>query len=404
MIKINKKQIINFFFPVLVVIILILGIVTFPNESILAAKKGLSIWVNVLIPSLLPFIIGANLVVDLKVVDIIGYIINPITKFIFNVSGKSALVFVISTVSGYPVGAKLASELRSDSQISKFEAQRLVSFCSTSGPLFIVGAVATGMFKNPSLGYLMLICHYLGSISVGLFFRNYGKESLSYNGCSLKSNVLSTINERYKDDRGFFILFGNAVFNGVNTLLTIGGFVIVFSVVFEIFSLFNLISLLSSILYIPLSLLGVTKELCQAFISGLFEITIGCDRISSVLSTPEVLRASLASFLIGFSGLSILAQCCNFIAKTDISTKLYIFSKFLHGCLASIFTFLLYPIINSDSFVSNFNNIYSFVYDNSVWNFYLRNYNVILPIFIIMYIFFTLLFLEKTSYKIKKES
>ena len=112
MIKINKKQIINFFFPILIVITLILGIVSFPNESILAAKKGLSIWVNVLIPSLLPFIIGANLVVDLKVVDIIGYIINPITKFIFNVSGKSALVFVISTVSGYPVGAKLASELR----------------------------------------------------------------------------------------------------------------------------------------------------------------------------------------------------------------------------------------------------------------------------------------------------
>ena len=386
MIKINKKQIINFFFPILIVITLILGIVSFPNESILAAKKGLSIWVNVLIPSLLPFIIGANLVVDLKVVDIIGYIINPITK------------------SGYPVGAKQASELRNNNQISKFEGQRLVSFCSTSGPLFIVGSVATGMFKNPSLGYLMLICHYLGSISVGLLFRNYGKESLSNKKSSLKTNVLNTINNRYKDDRGFFVLFGSAVFNGVNTLLSIGGFVIVFSVVFEIFSLFNIISLISSILYVPLSLFGVTKELCHAFISGLFEITIGCDRISSVLSTPEVLRASLSSFLIGFSGLSILAQCCNFIAKTDISTKIYIFSKFLHGSLASIFTFLLYPILKSDLFVSNFDTMYNLIYDNSIWNFYSRNYTIILPIFIILYIFMILLILEKTSYNIKKES
>ena len=122
MVKINKKKIINFFFPALVVITLILGIVSYPNESILAAKNGLSVWVNILIPSLLPFIIGANLVVDLKIVDIIGYLINPITKFIFNVSGKSALVFVISMVSGYPVGAKLASELRNNNQISKFEA------------------------------------------------------------------------------------------------------------------------------------------------------------------------------------------------------------------------------------------------------------------------------------------
>ena len=293
MIKINKKRLLNFCFPILVVIIIILGIIKFPNQSIIAAKKGISIWVNVLIPSLLPFIIGANLVIDLKVVDIIGYIINPIAKLIFNVSGKSALVFAISTVSGYPVGAKLASELRNQKEISKFETQRLVSFCSTSGPLFIIGAVATGMLKNPSLGYLMLLCHYLGSISVGILFRNYGKESLDKNNSSLKSNILNTIDNRYEDKRGFFVLFGNAVFNGINTLLSIGGFVIVFSVVFEIFSLFNIISVISSIIHIPLSLFGVTKELCNAFISGLFEITIGCDNIYSYIISRSFKSYSL---------------------------------------------------------------------------------------------------------------
>ena len=187
MIKINKKYIIQFFFPIFIVLVLIFGIIKYPNESILSAKKGLSILIDVLIPSLLPFIIGANLIIDLKIVDIIGYIINPITKFIFNVSGKSALVFIISMVSGYPVGTKLASELRSNNQISKYECQRLVSFCSTSGPLFIIGSVATGMFKNPQLGYLMIICHYIGSISVGLLFRNYGTSSIN-NGPDVEQN------------------------------------------------------------------------------------------------------------------------------------------------------------------------------------------------------------------------
>ena len=402
MIKINKKHIIQFFFPIFIVLVLIFGIIKYPNESILSAKKGLSILIDVLIPSLLPFIIGANLIVDLKIVDIIGYIINPITKFIFNVSGKSALVFIISMVSGYPVGAKLASELRSNNQISKSECQRLVSFCSTSGPLFIIGSVATGMFKNPQLGYLMIICHYVGSISVGLLFRNYGTNSINNEKTSLKTNVLNTINNRYKDNRGFFVLFGNAVFNGVNTLLSIGGFVIVFSVVFEVFSLFNIISLFSSILYIPLSLFGITKELCHSFISGLFEITIGCDKVSSILSTPEILRASLCSFLIGFSGLSILMQCCSFISKTDVNTTLYIFSKFLHGCISSIFTFLFYPLLKSDLFVSNFDTLYNIVYDNQLYNFYLKNINIILPVFIIIYILIILSILEKNLYKIKE--
>lgn len=397
-----KDSTAKFFIPALIVLFLILGIILFPNDSLNAAKEGLNIWTTVLIPSLLPFIIGANLIVDLKIVDIIGFIINPITKFIFNVSGKGALVFVISTVSGYPVGSKLASELRINKEISKSEAQRLVSFCSTSGPLFIIGSVATGMFQNSSLGYLMILCHYLGSISVGLLFRNYGKEILSKSNTSIKSNIKSIITYKNSENKGFFVLFGDAVHNGVNTLLMVGGFVIVFSVIFKVLSLFNIITFISNLLYLPLSLLGVTKELCHAFISGLFEMTIGCNNIASVSNASEAIKVSLCSFLIGFSGLSILAQCCNFLAKTDINTNIYIFSKFLHGVIASIFTFFLYPIVESSSSISTFSNIYDNFYNNSVWNYYISNFKYIVPIFIIIYILTSLIILEKMSINKKK--
>lgn len=385
-IDMKKSKLIIFFTPIIIVLLLILGIICYPSESLEAAKGGLNIWTSVLIPSLLPFIIGANLIVELKVVDIIGFLINPITKFIFNVSGKSALVFVISTVSGYPVGAKLASELRSNHQISRAEAQRLVSFCSTSGPLFIIGAVGTGMFKNPSLGYLMIVCHYLSSITVGLLFRKYGGEYLPKSKDNIRSNITRVIGERYSNNQGFFVLFGNSVFNGVNTLLMIGGFVIVFSVVFKVLSLFNIISLFATILYIPLALFGVNKDLCYAFISGLFEMTIGCNNISMVTSSPDIIKVALASFLIGFSGLSILAQCCTFISKTDIDTNLYIFSKVLHGTFASFFTIVLYPISNSVALVSNFSNIYDVFYNNSLWLTYINNFKSILPLFIIIYL------------------
>ena len=384
----KKNQIIIFFFPIVIVLFLVVGIIIFPQESIKSAKEGLNIWVNVLIPSLLPFIIGANLIVELKIVDLIGVIINPITKFVFNVSGKSALVFVISTVSGYPVGAKLAYDLRDKGQISSSEAQRLVSFCSTSGPLFIIGAVAVGMFNNPSLGYLMILCHYLGSISVGILFRNYGKEKLSKSNINIRTNFKNIISTRYSSNIGFFVMFGNAVVNGVNTLLAVGGFVIVFSVVFKVLSLFNIISLLTTILSIPLSLFGVTKELCYAFIGGLFEITIGCSNISQVASASLSIKASLSSFLIGFSGLSILAQCCNFLAKTDIKTNLYILSKFLHGLFAAIFTFLLYPICETTALVSSFGPTYNALYSNKLLEFYLNNTSLIIPLLFLVYLIF----------------
>ncbi|EPZ60172.1 putative membrane protein [[Clostridium] sordellii ATCC 9714] len=239
--------------------LLILGIILFPSDSINAAKNGYKIWTDTLIPSLLPFIIAANLIVKLKFIDVIGLIINPITRKLFNVSGKSSLVFAISTVSGYPVGAKLASELRQNNEISKFEAQRLVSFCSTSGPLFIVGAVSVGMFNNPPLGYLILICHYLSALTVGFLFKNYGRETIICDKTNFNFEVNKIISKRRNENKGFFVLFGDAVFSGVNTILMVGGFVIVFSVVFKILSIFNIIEL-SSYIYIFLYLYLAFQE------------------------------------------------------------------------------------------------------------------------------------------------
>ncbi|MCQ4697470.1 sporulation integral membrane protein YlbJ [Paeniclostridium sordellii] len=390
----KKNKFIVFLIPSLIVMLLIVGIILFPSDSINAAKNGYKIWTDTLIPSLLPFIIAANLIVKLKFIDVIGLIINPITRKLFNVSGKSSLVFAISTVSGYPVGAKLASELRQNNEISKFEAQRLVSFCSTSGPLFIVGAVSVGMFNNPPLGYLILICHYLSALTVGFLFKNYGRETIICDKTNFNFEVNKIISKRRNENKGFFVLFGDAVFSGVNTILMVGGFVIVFSVVFKILSIFNIIELFSYILHIPLSLLGFSRELCNAFISGLFEITIGCSQVSSVLNSPEILRASLCSFLIAFSGLSILAQCCSFLAQTDIKTSTYIFSKFLHGLFASIFTFAFYPIANSIPLISNLSNIFT---NNSLWTYYINNYKIIFPILIFIYILSTFVLIKKSS-------
>lgn len=106
------KKLITFFIPKLFICLIILGIILAPKSAIKAAKDGISIWINILMPSLLPFIIGANLIVSLKIVDILGILINPLTQKIFNVSGRSGLIFAISMVSGYPVGSKFASELR----------------------------------------------------------------------------------------------------------------------------------------------------------------------------------------------------------------------------------------------------------------------------------------------------
>lgn len=376
------KKIITFFTPKLLICLIILGIILAPKSAIKAAKDGISIWINILMPSLLPFIIGANLIVSLKIVDILGILINPLTKKIFNVSGRSGLIFAISMVSGYPVGSKFASELRRENKISRYEGQRLVSFCSTSGPLFIIGSVGTGMLKNPHVGYIMLLCHYLASLTVGIIFRNYGKEKHT----KTKNTILKDINDIIYDNsksEGFFVLFGRAVVDGVNTLLAIGGFVIMFSVFFEILKFFKVIDFVTYVVCIILAPLQITPDVVSAFLSGLFEMTIGCNNLSQISNVSFNLLVSLCSFLIAFSGLSILAQCSSFIAKTDIKVNLYIFSKFLHGLFAGIFTYV-FLFFNKSSLVSTLfiqNNNYTY------YDLYIDNFTPILIVILLIYLF-----------------
>lgn len=390
----KKNIILKFLFPSIIVLSLIIGLILYPQDSISAAQDGLSIWVNVLIPSLLPFIIGASLLVNLKVVDIIGLFINPITQKIFNVSGKGSLVFAMSTFSGYPVGTKLASELREKGELTKYEAQRLVSFCSTSGPLFMIGAVAIGMFNNSNIGYFIALCHYLGSITVGILFRNYGNEKSLSQKLNISNELKRIIKSKINDKDGFYTIFGEAVYSGLNTILMVGGFVIIFSVVFKIFSLLGIISTLANIIYLPLSLFGVSKDLTYAFISGLFEITIGCNNIAAVTDSPLVIKLALSVFVISFSGLSILAQCNNFLAKTDINVHIYTFSKFLHGVFGFIYCLILYPLFKHNFSMPTF-SIYETIYRSDLWLTYIYHYKVILPILFIIYIVSTLYIVNK---------
>ncbi|WP_099188070.1 sporulation integral membrane protein YlbJ [Tepidibacter mesophilus] len=374
--------------PGIIVLFFIINIVLFPKESIEAAQVGMDICIDILIPSLLPFLIGANLLINLKVIDILGVFLEKPSRILFNVPGKSSLIFAISILSGYPIGSKLVSNLRLNNEISKIEAQRLASFCSTSGPLFIVGSVGIGMFNNAKIGYFILLCHYIGALSIGILFRFYNTSSdiKIYNNTSIL-NRLKKILFYENEEKGFYSIFGDSVRNGINTLLIVCGFVIVFSVLFKILILLKFIDLISSILFVFLHPFNISIEVIQAFISGLFEITIGCNNISLLSGPSLIFKICLCTFIISFSGISILAQCCNFLSSTDVNIHIYIFGKFLHGVNSFLFCFLLYPLFKNSLDIQTFNNsIYYNIYiDNFFTNIPFNN-NIFFVFILLVYI------------------
>ena len=128
-----KNSFFNIIFVILLICILI-GIVVHPKLVLDSAHDSLLTWFNVVIPSLLPFFIISEILIGVGFVDFIGKLLQPIMKQVFRVPGVSAFPFAMSIISGYPTGIKIVSNLRSKKLISKLDAERTMSFSSTSVP------------------------------------------------------------------------------------------------------------------------------------------------------------------------------------------------------------------------------------------------------------------------------
>ena len=126
--------------PPALVAALTLTLIIFPRESVAAARDGLNLWLNNVLPAVLPFTIGANLLIALGAAGFFGAFLEPLMRRVFGLPGAGAFALVIGIVSGYPIGAKVVCDMRLRGEISRDEAQRLISFVNNSGPLFVLGA------------------------------------------------------------------------------------------------------------------------------------------------------------------------------------------------------------------------------------------------------------------------
>lgn len=304
-------------------------------------------WWEIVFPSLLPFFIVSEMLIGFGVVKFIGVLLEPLMRPLFKVPGVGGFVWAMGMASGYPAGAKFTARLRQEGQLTQIEAERLVSFTNSSNPLFIFGAVAVGFFYNPQLGVILALAHYLGNICVGLIMRFYGKETPAERvekrkGFKLRQALSALHQTRLKEKRPIGKLLGDAVNSSIQTLLMIGGFIILFSVVNKLLFHLHITTTIANAFDILLSFLGLPPLLSIPFISGLFEITLGSELTSQVKEATLMQQAMITSFILAFSGFSVQAQVASILAQTDIRFQPFFIARIIHGILASIFAFILW--------------------------------------------------------------
>lgn len=282
-----------------------------PTACMQAANNALTLCAEVVIPTLFPFFVCSNLLISLGAARLMSRYLSKVMYPLFGISGGGALAVVLGVVSGYPVGADCIAGLYRSGCCTKAEAERMLTFCNNSGPLFVMGAVGVGMLGNQKLGIFLYGIHVLSALLTGMLFKKYGKNDRREAIALPPAIPLQSP----------FGAVGNAVADGVNSICKVCGFVLVFAV----FTAALPENLLSRVGY--------------AFL----EITGGIRALSELHALGGYLLPTI-SFFLALSGLSVLLQVAGIILPAGLSLKSYLLGKLTQGTIAFGLTAFCMPL------------------------------------------------------------
>ena len=343
--------------------LLLLFLALRPQRCAAACAEGIALWAKAVLPALFPFLVLTGLIAGLRGagrgnaesggrIRRGGKWSAPLRALGLSAAGAGA--FLMSALSGYPVGSRTVAGLRESGAISQREAERLSTLCSTSGPMFILGTVGSGMFGGGGAGAVLLAAHLLGVLSVFFVLRFWerrrsargrhasparppagGQTKGSEPRTATASNEMSARTAAMQN-RANVPSLGETMQSAVLSVLCAGGFIAAASVLLCVLEDLYLLRPLQNLLSLCLRPFGL--ESCAAgTASGLIEATHGCAALAGAGRTA----LPFAAFLITFGGASILAQQLAYLTKVGVRAGRFIAVKAAQGAAAFAFCLLL---------------------------------------------------------------
>ena len=333
---------------IMISLFLVICIVIFPSECIAAAKDGLSDWLDIIVPSLLPFMIGSNILLRTGVLKPLSDFCNPGTHKLFGASGNLIYIFISSALSGYPMGAKLAGDMYQSGTITHNDAVRIINATSISGPLFISGAVATSILKNPAVAEFIYFPHIISALITAILFHIFVYPKSMQEMPRLRTGKSEKMNIRVGK------VLNDSIMNSLSTIGMIGGFIILFSVFTTIMEKLNVFSFLGYVISPVFNLLHLDLSLSPPLLTGFLEMSNGCIALGNIsgLMTQKIL---VATFIITFSGLSILFQTYSVMSLGGIKNRYFIPVKITQSIIAVLLcvVFLNFMSVSAGNFPQN---------------------------------------------------
>ncbi len=290
------------------VVLIIFMVICFANQNKIsdAVLSSLYRCVTGIIPSLFAVTVLSSIMQKCSVIERL----MPFKR------GSNVLsCFIFGNLCGYPVGAKVISDMLNDNKLSKNEAESIMCFSFSCGPVFSL--LASRMIYGNS------ICGLVSFVSILI------SNLILYMAYVIKNRGYGTSD--YKTDSFSSKIVISSVTDAANTMLVISSTIAAFSVI-------------SKVIECSIPLLPIKS------LSSLLEI-------SNILELRHI-PLYLTTILISFGGLCVQMQL---ISIVDSRFKLYKYflSRLIQIPLSAIISLILDLIFNfSDSISATTNKVY----------------------------------------------
>ena len=320
----SKTKLKDFALPL--VIIVFMGLMlAFPEHYMKATGRGLALFASNVLPAMFPFLFLNTMLSNTRAIPFINKAFEKPVNKIFGVVKEGAFVLISALICGYPVGAVTTARLYENEDISTDDAKSFLPFTSLAGPVFILSTVSS-IFEDKNVGLVVLISHYVGTFINGLVWRFLSRtrarkrNHIENGSVALNTSALSADLATH--------LLGEAVTSSALSMLTVGGYIVLFGLVADTFALLPFWGDLPAILRV-------------VFIFPI-EMTRGVVEASTLASLP--LAVGFATLSVTFGGMSVLAQQYHFLSRCKCSVFDLILPKISQGILG-FFSAIIFSII-----------------------------------------------------------
>lgn len=303
-----KKRLIELF-----LITFFVNLLFFSKESVELASKGLLIWYKNMIPTLFPFMVLSGFLVRTGMAAKLSKVFYPALRYIFPATPSMLYAIVMGFLCGFPMGAKVVSDLLESRQITPRQGEYLLAFCNNIGPLYMLGYVI------PLFGWKNIFSIFTIMYGVPLIYGYLLSFLPSYR--MLRGQTISTERSNAPSVESYGSSFQASLENSIQQISMLGGCMV----------FFNCLQIYPNLLrkYLPYTIRGFYDDFLYAPLCCLMEIGGGLEKL---MSTP-IASTYMGLCYLTIGGLCCIIQTCFIIKETPLKLEIYIRHKMVQTLL-----------------------------------------------------------------------